>query len=169
MKIVIINGVGASGKDEFIKQLEIISPYKVHNISAIERVKEIAKESFGWQLEKTNESRRLLADLKRVWIEYNNGPFNDIINKVKKFEIDSSEKDITFIHCREIDEIKKFKEYFKSYVFVTLLIDRDVPIPENYADAQVYDYEYDYYIKNEGDIEDLKMKAETFFREIIKK
>jgi len=172
MKIVIINGLGLSGKDEFIKQIQLLSlqnenSIKIINISSIDCVKEQAK-NFGWHGEKNEKSRKFLAELKNIWIEYNNGPFNNIIEKVK-IQKEQNTNCIMFIHCREISEIEKFKKYFKDAFFITLLIKRNVETPNNIADSQVFDYQYDYTIDNDGDILDLKEKAKVFLNFILKK
>ena len=166
MIIILINGTGTVGKDEFIKQLEIISSFKVHNISSIDQVKNIAKTFFGWDGQKDEKSRKFLADLKRLWVDYNNGPFQYIVNKIEDIEHKSKDETIVFIHCREIDEIKKFKDYYKGYDFVTLLVKRDVPVPENDADQQVFDYQYDYTVENTDGIPLLKKNAKAFYKYI---
>jgi len=169
MVIVLLNGIAKSGKDEFIKQFELISPFKVHNISTIDQVKNIAKTFFGWDGSKDEKSRKFLAELKQLWIDYNNGPFECVVKKIEEIENISKDENIIFIHCREKLEINKFKDYYKGYVFVTLLVERDVPTPENVADLQVFDYKYDYTIENNGNISQLKKKAKEFYKYIMSK
>ena len=169
MIIIVLNGVACSGKDEFIKLFTEITKNKVFNISTVDQVKNIAKTFFGWCGAKDDKSRKFLSELKRIWLEFNNGPFEYTINEISKFEINSKEKDVVFIHCREIPEIKKFKEYYKGYFFITLLVKRNVPVPNNLSDEQVFDYEYDYIIDNNDDLKQLKKNAQKFYKFILNK
>lgn len=117
-RIIIINGKPKSGKDQFVKFYKKYSNKKVNNISTVDNVKKIAKE-MGWNGLKDLKSRKFLSDLKDLWIKYNDGIFKDICN----FIDNENENSITFIHCREPKEIKKFKEKYKENC-TTLLIER---------------------------------------------
>lgn len=66
-----------------------------------------------------------------------------------------------FVHIREINEIAKIKELLNAK---TLLINNPrVPlITSNTSDGNVYNYDYDFIIENEGTLEDLKEKAKEF-------
>jgi tRNA uridine 5-carbamoylmethylation protein Kti12 len=55
MKIIILNGTGRSGKDEFVNQLENFVAVKRY--STIDKIKDIAIQSFGWNGEKDNKGR----------------------------------------------------------------------------------------------------------------
>ena len=70
--VVIINGTGGVGKDTFIDFCgEIV---KIMNVSAVDKVKEAAKILVGWNGEKDEISRKLLSELKRLSIDYNDAP-----------------------------------------------------------------------------------------------
>jgi dephospho-CoA kinase len=168
MKVIIINGSGGSGKDLFVKLVSNIYIDCI-NLSTVDKIKEIAKNNFGWKGEKTNKSRKFLSDIKRVWKEYNDGPFNDIINKIKTYEESNNNKDIIyFVHSREPKEIKNFVNYYKDKC-VTLLIKREnIDIPNNDSDINVEKYNYDYIIKNNSSIEKLQKKALKFLKKIKK-
>ena len=66
-----------------------------------------------------------------------------------------------FIHIREIDEIIKAKKMLNAK---TLLIKnpRVELITSNNSDGNVYNYNYDFVIENDGTLEDLKDKAKQF-------
>jgi len=156
-QIIIINGTGGSGKDTFV---EFCSEFtKVTNISSVDKVKEAAKILVGWNGEKDEKSRKLLVDLKQLSIEYNDSPTKYIKEQYENFI--KSDSQYLFIHIREIEEIEKIKALLNAK---TLLIrnPRVALITSNNSDGNVYKYEYDYTIENDGTLEDLKNKAKNF-------
>ncbi len=162
-KIIIINGSGGCGKDQFIeffKHKKII----VYNISTIDKVKKIAK-LMGWNGEKDETSRKFLSDLKSLWINFNSYIFDDIINFCDS-KINSKQTFI-FIHCREPEEIKKFKKYFKNKC-ITLLIKRpEFILYSNSSDRNVDKYEYDKILFNNKSLKHLKKLANNFRIQLI--
>lgn len=108
-QVIIINGTGGSGKDTFV---QYCSEYaKVINISSVDKVKEAATILVGWKGEKDEKSRKLLVDLKKLSIDYNDAPLKYIEKQYNAFL--NSQAEYLFIHIREIDEIKKNKEISK--------------------------------------------------------
>lgn len=158
-QIIVINGTGGSGKDTFVNFCTEFA--KVTNISSVDKVKEAAKILVGWNGEKDEKSRKLLVDLKQLSIEYNDFPMQYIKSEHEKFIQGDSE--YLFIHIREISEIEKIKKMLSAK---TLLIrnPRVNLITSNSSDGNVYKYNYDYIIDNEGTLEDLKNKAENFIK-----
>lgn len=162
-KIVIINGTGGAGKDTFVTFCSEIE--KVLNISTVDKVKEAAKILVGWNGEKDEISRKLLVDLKKISIDYNDAPTKYVLEMAEQFK--KSENNLMFIHIREIDEIEKTKKLLNAK---TLLITnpRVKLITSNNSDGKVNEYTYDYYIENDKTLEDLKNKAIEFVDEIKK-
>lgn len=162
-KIVIINGTGGAGKDTFVTFCSEIE--KVLNISTVDKVKEAAKILVGWNGEKDEISRKLLVDLKKISIDYNDAPTKYVLEMAEQFR--KSENNLMFIHIREIDEIEKTKKLLNAK---TLLITnpRVKLITSNNSDGKVNEYTYDYYIENDKTLEDLKNKAIEFLNEIKK-
>lgn len=156
-RVIIINGGGGSGKDTFV---EFCAKHaKVINISSVDKVKEAAKILVGWNGEKDEKSRKLLVDLKKLSIDYNEYPTTYILEEHKKFL--ESEAEFLFIHIREISEIKKIKKLLRAETL--LLTNPRVPkITSNTSDANVNDYSYDYMVKNSGTLEELEQKAIEF-------
>lgn len=162
-KIVIINGTGGAGKDTFVTFCSEIE--KVLNISTVDKVKEAAKILVGWNGEKDEISRKLLVDLKKISIDYNDAPTKYVLEMAEQFR--KSENNLMFIHIREIDEIEKTKNLLNAK---TLLITnpRVKLITSNNSDGKVNEYTYDYYIENDKTLEDLKNKAIEFVDELKK-
>jgi len=152
-----------SGKDTFVNYCsEYIDTV---NISSVDKVKEAANILVGWNGEKDEKSRKLLVDLKRLSIEYNDSPTNYIVKKAKEFE--DSNNELMFIHIREIAEIEKIKQKINAK---TLLVKNPKVklILSNESDANVNNYNYDYVLLNNGTLEDLQKKAKEFVKKIGK-
>lgn len=176
MKVIVINGGAEVGKDKFVSFFKEISDkeLRVKNLSSIDRVKQIAEICFGWNGKKDDKSRRLLSEIKRVWTEYNDGPFDIIILQIEtdikwsKNKGKDLSKNIYFLHVREPQEISKIKKHY-GYDCLTLLIKKDVEfIPDNHADQSVEKYDYDYIVDNNKSEKELKKRAEEFLKYIKK-
>lgn len=172
-QIFVINGSAGVGKDTFVDAVEealedVNTEYWVENYSSVTRVKQIA-ESCGWNSEiKTEKDRKFLSDLKLLLTEYNDLPFKDLGYVVEGFLHDGLENSkMLFLHIREPEEIAKAAEAFNAK---TILIKRDSVkhITSNMADNNVYNYNYDIIIDNNGTLEDLQVKAELFTNDYIK-
>lgn len=167
--VIVINGQGGSGKDSVCRI--VAKRFKVLNISTVDPIKDIAKYA-GWGGEKTDVARKMLADLKQVFIAYNDLPLNYVIKMQREFLNGDSE--IMFVHCREPEEIKKIVD--NSLLKVkTLLIRRhdDAFVHKNKAfgnsaDDDVENYEYDFvYDGNNDSIGELENDFNRFFDESV--
>ena len=159
--IVIINGTGGAGKDTFVSFCAEVT--NVLNVSTVDKVKEAAKILVGWNGEKDEVSRKLLVDLKQLSIAYNDAPTKYISKMAEKFQL--SDDNLMFVHIREAEEIEKAKKMLNAK---TLLITnpRVKLITSNDSDGKVNEYQYDYYIINDGTLEDLRNKAVKFVEEL---
>lgn len=159
--IIIINGTGGAGKDTFVSFCSEITG--VLNVSTVDKVKEAARILVGWNGEKDEVSRKLLVDLKQLSIAYNDAPTKYIQKMAEEFK--NSEDTLMFIHIREAEEIEKSKKLLNAK---TLLITnpRVKLITSNDSDGKVNEYQYDYYVINDGTLEDLKNKASEFIEEL---
>lgn len=173
MFVIIVNGSSRTGKDNFAKFFMEQYKYKAYSWSTIDDVKEISKKNFGWNGKKTEEARRFLANIKKAWAEYNNGPFENMKNKINKHysRLNKKNKDnvVYFIHCREPEEIQKFKDEYKENFMSILLKREDRTVPDNHADKNVDNYNYDKIIQNSGSKADLRIEATKFLEEIKNK
>ena len=151
--VVVINGKGGVGKDALCEALA--GAYAVTNISAITPIKEIAA-TYGWRGEKDERSRRFLAELKRVFAEYNDLPNQYLLREYEKFL--ESDAQVLFVHIRESDQIASFVKLMEGHTVLTLLVRRDDGTPVgrygNVSDDDVESYPYDYYYDNNAPLED---------------
>ena len=171
MHIIIINGYGTSGKDTFVKLFREHCFGDTYNYSTISTIEMIAKK-LGWNNIKDEKGRKLLSDLKDAWMEYNDGPFketvslvNSIKNHKKKF-VKNNKNIFLFIHCREIDEIKKFKNHFGNECKTLLIRNPRIQVPNIESEFNLENYNYDYIIDNDSSLVDLSKKAYNF-KEIL--
>ncbi len=159
---VVINGSGGAGKDTLCEAASKI--YKTENISSITPIKEIAA-NYGWKGEKDLRSRRFLAELKRVFADYNDLPNQYLLSEYGKFQ--KGDGEILFVHIREKDQIEKFVSAANNNC-VTLLITRDTRQDGRYgnlADDGVDEYSYDYTFDNSKPL----CESEPLFLELIEK
>lgn len=154
-KIIVINGMGGVGKSSFISLCREIDP-RVIETSTADFVKEIAIQA-GWDGVKDQKGRRLLSDIKDALEKYDNIPNK----KIDKF-IQSHPENIIFVNVREPHNIQYYKDKYNA--LTVLVTNPNAKVVEgNHADEDVYDYEYyDFTIRNEGTITNLKDKAKIF-------
>ena len=87
--VIVINGRGGVGKDTLCDMAA--KSFKTLNVSSITPIKEIAKMC-GWDGAKDDKSRKFLADLKKLSVEYNDYPTVWAAEKYKEFL--SSDKEL---------------------------------------------------------------------------
>lgn len=156
-QIFILNGAAGAGKDTFASILNTLVP--TLHISSVEVIKKAAKE-LGWDGAKTAKSRAFLCDLKKFVNDKSDYVWKWLDDKVSEFKNDNKYQ-ILLIDIREPDEIKKAVE---RYGCKTILIqNKNVGIKyDNQADINVFNYEYDYCIKNNGSIDEFYDKIYNF-------
>lgn len=172
-QVFIINGSGGSGKDSFIEILDkqFWEKCAIGNYSSVTKVKEIAK-AIGWDGSKTERDRKFLSDLKLLTTEYNDMPMNDIKKMVNYFmsvDVNILVPRIMFLHIREPEEIAKAINEFKEYNAKAILVKRESikHITSNMADRDVYHYDYNVVINNDGTLEELEEKAKYFMNDFL--
>ncbi len=161
--VIIINGSGGVGKDTICNIVG--KHYKTMNISSVDPIKKIALEN-GWNGEKNEKSRKFLADLKQLFVEFNDLPCNYLIEQYQKFL--KSDKEILFVHIREPEEISKFKNSISGNC-VTLLVhrrNRTRKAWNNTADDDVENYQYDFIYDNVKRLEEVENDFLSFFQSV---
>lgn len=169
MKIVIINGQPRAGKDTFVQYCQQHC-YWCLNISTVDFVKEIAA-ACGWDGTKSPKNREFLSNLKDLLTNWGDVPYQKINQEIELFksrmlshDFNPSTDGIVFVHCREPHEIARFAKEMGAY---SLLIRRPAEESDeqsNHADAEVFNYNYDYTITNDGALADLDRKAFNFLQ-----
>lgn len=160
-KIFITNGMARCGKDTFAEFLNEITPTLKY--SSIDKVKEIAKLC-GWDGGKTEEDRKFLSDLKMLTTDYSNMPFEAIKTKVNEF-LKDEEHEILLIDIREPLEIEKARNAFNAKT-ILIINNRVKTINSNFGDANVFNYDYDITVENNGTLEDFKKNVRRFYDDI---
>lgn len=156
--VFITNGMARCGKDTFAMFLSEMIPTLKY--SSIEKVKDIARQC-GWDGGKAEIDRKFLSDLKALTNEYSDMAFNDVSDRVNIFMSDDNFHQVMLIDIREPEEIEKAKIIFGAK---TILIknDRVKQINSNMSDANVYNYDYDFVIENNGTLEDFRENIKQF-------
>lgn len=165
--VIIINGRGGAGKDTLCSFAS--QEYRVMNVSAIEPIKEIARKA-GWNGEKDAKSRKMLSDLKQLFIDYNDLPTQYLYERFLEFV--ESENEIMFVHIREGKEIDKLKSRLSTRC-ITLLVERGNEEQDkvwgNASDDEVSLYPYDFIYRNDKSLDEAKEDFLVFLKnEIIK-
>lgn len=173
LRVVIVNGRPGVGKTVFESLCRnILGDAYCEQRSTVDKVKEIAK-SAGWEGAKDLKDRKLLSDLKDLFTEYNDMPFEDVIRSLDRWEEElqfygvGSHPHVFFIDDREPEHIERLKKALNA---TTLLIRRpgdESTETSNHADAQVFEYEYDWVINNDGTLNDLQASANSFLNWIF--
>jgi dephospho-CoA kinase len=164
--IVIINGSGGAGKDQFVK---FCSEFKhVMNVSSIDNVKyamEILCPTYKNGLEKQHNEigelwRSNLHDLKTISIKMDDGPYKIITGKINEF-LDNKTDEVLFLHIRETEEIVRITKCFdcKTVLITNSNVEK---ITSNPADANVENFNYDIIIDNSRTLLELEQKAKEF-------
>lgn len=167
---IVINGRGGVGKDTLCDIAGEV--YKTVNVSSVTPIKRIALEN-GWNGEKTPEARRFLAELKRIFTEYNDLPNRYVLSEYDKF-LKDTENELFFVHIREGEQIDRFiraSRCFDGGHCVTLLITSE-RCPKSYgndSDDMVEQYDYDYTFANDSPLKQAKTDFLAFLSELIAK
>ena len=154
-EILIINGSAGVGKDTFVGCLKNFA--NVYHSSIVNPVKKIAG-LIGWNGQKTEKDRKFLSDLKKLIDDYNDKNYEVMAELMQAFRTRETSFDLLCIDMREKEQIERARQ---EYGAKSVLVRRDsIPhITSNMADAGVFDITYDYYIDNNGTIEELNEKA----------
>ena len=172
VKVVVVNGRPESGKTTFEEKcLELVRASStfwfdenkrvmVEMCSTVDFVKKIALEC-GWDGVKTPRNRKFLSDLKDLLTEWDDVPFQKILERVEDLCFYPNDF-LLFVDCREPAEIQKLKERLNATTVIVRRLGDEVNETSNHADANVFDYEYDYTVKNYGDLSDVVVECIGF-------
>ena len=162
--VLIINGNPKSGKTTFQNMVNDEIPSLMY--SSIDPVKKFYIKYFDWDgVSKESKDRKFLSDLKTFLVEETNVIEEETKKAWENFM--DSDKQIMMIDIREPSEIDKYKKLLGAQ---TVYIDnaRTRTDNSNGSDAQVGNYEYDYVIKNNLGLEDLRLTVRDFLDYLLK-
>ena len=172
--IVLINGCGGSGKDTFEDMVKGflygVVPLKIHHISTIDPLRNIAKEIVKINDPKSvldkDSYRDCLADLKATWDKNYDGSFIYLTKKLNQIQLERDLKHVVFVHVREKENIERIVREvdIDSWSITTLCVygRTDPNAFSNSSDRDVMSYHYDVYVNNSGSMDDLKNAAEAY-------
>jgi tRNA uridine 5-carbamoylmethylation protein Kti12 len=170
MKVIIINGNAGVGKDTFVglldkqlrETLEIKNNYQevLYHTSIINPVKKFAYD-IGWAGRKTEKDRKFLSDLKDLIDNYNDFNYNCILEEIRKC---NNRKFPPVFFCVDMRSKEDIDRLVKDTSAIKVLVEnnRVNKITSNHADNEVNKVVYDYIIKNNGTLEELKEECNKF-------
>lgn len=159
MTVVILNGSNGVGKDTFADMCSKYADTK--HISSVDYVKEMALR-IGWDGVKDEDGRKFLHNLKLTLDTYRDTIWSDLMAKAEAERLSGTE--VLFVDIREPSEIRKAYKKFSDaeYTVCSALVTRDGVVADNEADKFVNDFDYDFYIDNNGTLEELDRIAHHF-------
>lgn len=169
MKVFVVNGKPASGKTFFEKAVlmenEMVSNIEIDSMIGL--AKELARHA-NWQGGKEERDRLFLSQLHDLLAEYNDSPYQCVRNRIKYLERENEylpedeQKIAVFVDARDPKDIKRLVEEFNAK---TIFIEREAApaVESNHADRDVYNYNYDIVIENNGTTQELAEKARNFY------
>ncbi|WP_291566739.1 MULTISPECIES: hypothetical protein [unclassified Clostridium] len=176
-KIILISGKARHGKDQtaiMLKEQLELEGKKVLTVAYGDYLKYICIKYFGWNGQKDEEGRELLqyvgTDLVRIKLNKPNFWVNqvkDLINAIGElFDY------ILITDCRFKNEVEVIKRAFRPKA-VSLRVNRPNFISkltkeqkQHASETELDNYNFDYYIENNGTLGDLKCKAIETLNEI---
>lgn len=167
----IINGTGGSGKDTFVnlvstKSLARKPRFRVRNISSVDPIRAFVHDILGPTFHKDDKIRAWMSDMKAAWVKYDaNGPVNYCMQMISQSpQVDDNTCSVYFIHIREPEEIQKMKDaLIKKGIFAWTILIKGRVSPDTYtnsSDRDVENYDYDFVIDNQSDIDNLDHEAD---------
>jgi hypothetical protein len=162
--VIVVNGKGGVGKDTFCDCAAAY--FATWNISAITPVKEIARIC-GWNGEKDMKSRKFLADLKQLLVDYNGYPNQYLEGEYHRFL--QSEAELLFVHIREAEQIADFLRRIPGKKLALLVRSNRLGTAAygNAADDLVEAYDYDAVFQNDVTLEALPGAVEAFLTDLL--
>lgn len=175
LRVIITNGTGGSGKDTFYyyAAAEIIGRKDIHAVSNkysyVDWTRHVLHLLNFDTDNKTPAMRTLMSDLNRAFEKYDDIPFNMCVKKIEQQERRDKQYSCDyylFLDVRSPEVIDRFKAKYPD--ILTVLVDNGTINTDTELDSGVYDYNYDYVVKNTGTLDDLRAEAERFVEKLVK-
>ena len=108
-----------------------------------------------------------MVAVKQAWIEYNDGPFKEVVQVVDELErtykfMNNIDRVLLFVQVREPKEIYKLYTHFIENFFSVLVYRSEAKLQP--GDEGVLNFDYDFDVHNNGSLEDLGKEADRFIQ-----
>lgn len=163
----VLNGSPRAGKDTFCTFMEKYGVVK--HFSYVDFTRTMLDKMRIDYSKKTDKDRQLLETINNALETYADIPMRDICDNVLNAISKADFRNLfIFVDIRKPENIKRFIERFPDAK--TVYIDDGKELSNaTESDHLVKDYDYDYYIMNDGSLDDLQKKVYNFFHEISTK
>lgn len=162
-KVFVINGPARTGKDTFInicRQL-LANRMGVFTFSAVDEVKEYLKVEEGWDgVTKDAYWRLRMYEVKMRMVAENDRPTRYLVEGIET----SPDNSVVFLHIREPEEIVKLLQHYPEAMTIHLSSE-GVDLYENPADSNTQLIDYNFYLFNEGTIDEFVEIVRVFIRQ----
>ena len=160
----VLNGSPRSGKDTFCTLVEKYGAVK--HFSYVDFTRNMLDKAHIDYRKKTDKDRQLLETINNALETYDDIPLKDICENVIYAIAKADFRNLyIFVDIRKPENIKRFIEKFSDAK--TVYIDDGRELSEaTESDHSVKDYDYDYYIMNDGSLTDLQNAVEKFIKEL---
>lgn len=179
-RVIIINGAPTSGKDTFVdmaaQYCDMDESANVFNISSVDPIKDMLA-GFGWDGQKSDNMRGMIAGIKQMWIDTQNGPTTFLFTNIFNYHVMHVDEDnLIFCHIREPEEIGKLVKVLDGMNVMnidvkTMLISRMGVGSESDRESDdinnICAYNYDIIINNDGTLDQLQEMMENFVDKIL--
>lgn len=176
MKVFTVSGKARHGKStvsDFIKEYYESKGYKVCVIAFARHIKAYAKEFFGWDGREETKPRDFLNEIGTELIRKKMGKQMFHINRtIEDIEVLSHYFDVFIVSdARVIKEVETMKEKFNAINIRVIRPNFESDLTEaqkNYSNETELDnyQKFDYYIENDGSLEDLREKVYNLLKVI---
>jgi hypothetical protein len=165
VKVIVVNGLSRSGKDSFIDAIRKKVPALIEHSTIYTVWDSLLYLDMINPIKKGPEEREFLAAVKQAWINYNEGPFKEVVHMADELEKEYAftsniDRVLLAVHVREPEEMKKLKRHFEDRMF-TVKVTRP-EITAQPGDENVNNWNYDFEVYNEGDLEYLDTLVDAF-------
>jgi hypothetical protein len=164
--VIAINGYARSGKDtvcEYVIDRLHKRGWRGHSVSSIDPVRNMLRD-MGVPVDmKRPAERDLMAEVKSALERYNWWSTRLCATEVQEWlNMMPEAPAVCFAHMREVAAIQKFRHLFGPLVETKTLFvtsPREERVLSNVADADVENLTYDLTIRNDGTLDDLRVKC----------
>lgn len=162
--IFVLNGSPRSGKDTFCTLMEAYGT--IEHYSYVDFTRAMLDKMRVDYHKKTDKDRQLLETINNALETYDDIPFKDVCENVIYAIAKADFRNLfIFVDIRKPDNIRRFLEKFPEAK--TVYIDDGKELSNaTESDHSVKDYNYDYYIMNDGSLTDLQNAVEKFIKEL---